>query len=391
MANLTQMLFYKKGWVLAEHISCLILALTLAIGSGWSQSLVKLFLAVQLLKALYGFIQDKNPKVRLLLKLYGCVIVFLLFPASNPIQLLCQMMAFYQVLLALKKAWEGLGYLYLVSACAKGCFLGSLVHLVFAFIIAGSSPRIQAYLLAFFLGLPALQDLLFSLWPSLKMPFYFQRPQILDLVLPHLLQAWIPADDPSRSEAVSDEDLIIHIGMGEGWADIVGHTSAFYQGISYNFGNHDPDQRFLLQTMGPGIMALASTESSQAFNHRLKESYFEYRIRLNPEEKEAVQFFLQEVRQPAHKRDDLTPTRFTRALLKHTDSQLYSFKEGPMVLYFLPSMNCAYLLQQILKQTSVPVVSYLELALPGTILSCLDQAYQNGHPAIVERICYKPK
>lgn len=136
---------------------------------------------------------------------------------------------------------------------------------------------------------------------------------------------------------------------------------------------------------------MASTESSQAFNYWLKKSYFEYRIRLNPEEKEAVQFFLQEVRQAAHKRDDLTPTRFTRALLKHTDSQLYSFKEGSMVLYFLPGMNCAYLLQQILKQTSVPVVSHLKLGLPGTILSCLDQTYQNGHLAIVERTCYKSK
>ncbi|MGT2755799.1 hypothetical protein [Streptococcus ovuberis] len=284
--------------------------------------------------------------------------------------------------------------------------IDGLVHVVFAglvlFYAQDYLPTLYWFLGLYllFLGLTNLRDgVEFDLG---KVSLKVRRKRI---GLPIILTGFIPVSalnkvnsylNKERSQALflgdktQAPDLEIWIHTARRGFEMMGHVDLVFDGISYSYGNHDVDSTKLFEAVGDGVLMTMPAENYQA---SLKaddwRAVFGYGLVLTPEEKAKVKANLTQLlseAQPFALKSDKQKASYLGGMVAHYGARAYKFRQGTFKTYFVMTTNCVQLVDRVVADAGLDIVTNSGILTPGAYQAYLDKEFANPHSRVVSKM-----
>lgn len=183
-------------------------------------------------------------------------------------------------------------------------------------------------------------------------------------------------------------DAEIIFNFGKSGTSIAGHCELCIDGRTYTYGNYDPDSRFILKTMGNGILFRADKQKyidfltkeehrtviiygllfSRRQKKRFKKNIAHFESLLIPWEDEAA---------------NTPPDEYIHRIKTELDADIYRINEGRFKTYFLPTINCVTLTGNLLSGTTAGKVVIPGVYTPGAYMDALHRLYVAGDDVVV--------
>lgn len=251
-----------------------------------------------------------------------------------------------------------------------------------------------------FLGLTNLRDSLeFDLG---KVSLKARRKRI---GLPIILTGFIPVSalnkvnsylnkDQSQALFLGDKtqkpDLEIWVHTARRGFEMMGHVDFVFEGISYSYGNHDVDSTKLFEAVGDGVLMTMPAENYQA-SIRADDwrAVFGYGLVLTPEEKAKVKANLTQLlaeAQPFALNSDKQKASYLGGMVAHYGARAYKFGRGTFKTYFVMTTNCVQLVDRVVADAGLDIVTNSGILTPGAYQAYLDKEFANPHSRVVSKM-----
>ena len=216
-------------------------------------------------------------------------------------------------------------------------------------------------------------------------------PDLLSLFLPQRTADVLPRAPlgPVAQQGTEEFELLFQTsarGIG-----LVGHCELCFDGRTLTYGAYDPAHQHLLRTEGAGILFSAPREPYLRWcigtHHR---RIISYSLRLPPAQAAQLRDKLARFRQTLTpwQPEDLPEGCFAERLRRLGGVQFWRAERGPYATYFIPTINCVTLTNELLEQTDIGRTVMLGLKTPGAYLDLLEREYLAGNPAVTARRVY---
>lgn len=172
---------------------------------------------------------------------------------------------------------------------------------------------------------------------------------------------------------------------------LVGHCELCFDGWTLTYGAYDPAHQRLLRTMGAGIVFSAPREPYLRWcigtHHR---RVISYSLRLPPAQAAQLRAELERFRQTLSpwQPEALPEDCFAGRLRRLGGVRFWRVQRGPYATYFIPTINCVSLTNELLEKTDIGRTVMLGLKTPGAYLDLLEREYLAGNPAVTARRVY---
>ena len=172
---------------------------------------------------------------------------------------------------------------------------------------------------------------------------------------------------------------------------LVGHCELCFDGRTLTYGAYDPIHQRLLRTAGAGIVFSAPREPYLRWcigtHHR---RVISYSLRLPPAQAAQLRAELERFRQTLSpwQPEALPEDCFAGRLRRLGGVRFWRVQRGPYATYFIPTINCVSLTNELLEKTDIGRTVMLGLKTPGAYLDLLEREYLAGNPAVTARRVY---
>ena len=216
-------------------------------------------------------------------------------------------------------------------------------------------------------------------------------PDLMSLFLPQRTADVLPRAPlgPVPQQGTEEFELLFQTsarGIG-----LVGHCELCFDGHTLTYGAYDPAHQRLFRTAGAGILFSAPREPYLRWcigtHHR---RVISYSLRLAPAQAAQLRGELARFRQALApwQPDDLPDGCFAERLSRLGGVRFWRVERGPYATYFIPTINCVTLTNELLEQTDIGRAVMLGLKTPGAYLDLLEREYLAGNPAVTARRVY---
>jgi len=224
------------------------------------------------------------------------------------------------------------------------------------------------------------------------------------LPLPHFVAMLYPqrvltqlqslgVDIKSTYLPLQDHQLEILFHMKGKRSDNLGHVDMIYQNKVYSYGAHDPDHRYLNNSIGDGILIVSDPQAYLDFcitqeNKRMIGFVYdmdENQVRLFQERLKAL------MKRTKHWKPDFgerQPLPYVQRLSEATKASFYKFKAGYLKTYFAFGTNCVELVDHFIKDKDIGLFRLNGIITPGSYFNFLNTAYQLQTDKITQRRIY---
>ena len=187
-------------------------------------------------------------------------------------------------------------------------------------------------------------------------------PDLMSLFLPQRTADVLPRAPlgPVPQQGTEEFELLFQTsahGIG-----LVGHCELCFDGRTLTYGAYDPVHQRLLRTAGADRGAQAA---------QLRAELERFRQTLSPWQPEA-----------------LPEDCFAGRLRRLGGVRFWRVQRGPYATYFIPTINCVSLTNELLEKTDIGRTVMLGLKTPGAYLDLLEREYLAGNPAVTARRVY---
>ena len=216
-------------------------------------------------------------------------------------------------------------------------------------------------------------------------------PDLMSLFLPQRTADVLPRAPlgPVPQQGTEEFELLFQTsahGIG-----LVGHCELCFDGRTLTYGAYDPAHQRLLRTVGAGIVFSAPRESYLRWcigtHHR---RVISYSLRLPPAQAAQLRAELERFRQTLSpwQPEALPEDCFAGRLRRLGGVRFWRVQRGPYATYFIPTINCVSLTNELLEKTDIGRTVMLGLKTPGAYLDLLEREYLAGNPAVTARRVY---
>ena len=216
-------------------------------------------------------------------------------------------------------------------------------------------------------------------------------PDLMSLFLPQRTADVLPRAPlgPVPQQGTEEFELLFQTsahGIG-----LVGHCELCFDGRTLTYGAYDPAHQRLLRTVGAGIVFSAPREPYLRWcigtHHR---RVISYSLRLPPAQAAQLRAELERFRQTLSpwQPEALPEDCFAGRLRRLGGVRFWRVQRGPYATYFIPTINCVSLTNELLEKTDIGRTVMLGLKTPGAYLDLLEREYLAGNPAVTARRVY---
>lgn len=216
-------------------------------------------------------------------------------------------------------------------------------------------------------------------------------PDLMSLFLPQRTADVLPRAPlgPVPQQGTEEFELLFQTsahGIG-----LVGHCELCFDGRTLTYGAYDPVHQRLFRTAGAGIVFSAPREPYLRWcigtHHR---RVISYSLRLPPAQAAQLRAELERFRQTLSpwQPEALPEDCFAGRLRRLGGVRFWRVQRGPYATYFIPTINCVSLTNELLEKTDIGRTVMLGLKTPGAYLDLLEREYLAGNPAVTARRVY---
>ena len=206
----------------------------------------------------------------------------------------------------------------------------------------------------------------------------------------------------SPPKSTEHADLYVYTYIKGKGPEALGHIDLSYKGMILSYGNHDPETRQLVGTLGDGVLIRAKE------NEFLQESIttdgktvVRYGIRLTESQRKALEERIRKLfartvpwqcaAEKAYRRgEDMTPYHdYASRVFRETFCEMFKFTQGKFRTYFISSTNCVLLADELIRNKDLNLIHLNGLVTPGAYLSFLNTEYLKADSPVISRTFYK--
>ena len=240
---------------------------------------------------------------------------------------------------------------------------------------------------------------------NLKRHIRITIPKILEVLIPYSVM-----NDINRALEVKKEynyvidkgikpDIYVIIHTSNRGVNRAGHMDIFYNGMVMSYGNYDEGSRRFKEIFGDGVL-FTCNDISKYINFCIdnsKKTIFLFGISLNDKQKKLV----------SNKIDELTKNTFiwnykddkkynngdsyASRLYKKTKAKFYKFKSGKYKTYYVMGSNCCYLVDDILGNSGMDILSINGIITPGTYYDYFNKELSKKNSNVVSKSIYNAR
>ena len=207
-------------------------------------------------------------------------------------------------------------------------------------------------------------------------------PDLMSLFLPQRTADVLPRAPlgPVPQQGTEEFELLFQTsahGIG-----LVGHCELCFDGRTLTYGAYDPVHQRLLRTAGePYLRWCISTHHRRVIS---------YSLCLPPAQAAQLRAELERFRQTLSpwQPEALPEDCFAGRLRRLGGVRFWRVQRGPYATYFIPTINCVSLTNELLEKTDIGRTVMLGLKTPGAYLDLLEREYLAGNPAVTARRVY---
>lgn len=300
----------------------------------------------------------------------------------------------------------------------SGLLVGGMIDFVFCFIMMTNSNKNIHWLIIFLgvyficFGISYLYDFLKELNPNKfdlkKRRFRMTLPIFISAFIPYKVYTKInnlldkyTTDVTVKNKAInSNVDLEIFIHVKNSAIGVFGHADFCFDNVIYSYGSHDEDNRYLFDTRGCGVLFKVNNreEYLKFCTHHSKRTVFSFGISLNDIQKLKLKEELQKIEKNAYRwycaqeRDKSNDYNdYASRLYKNTKAKFYKFKKGKYKSYFLLSMNCMKIVDDIVGAIGGDMMKINGIITPGAYYNYLNREFKRKNSFVITKKIYNIK
>jgi len=176
-------------------------------------------------------------------------------------------------------------------------------------------------------------------------------------------------------------------------SDNLGHLDMIYQNKVYSYGAHDPDHRYLNNSIGDGVLIVSDPQPYLDFcikDENKRMIGFVY----NMDETQQIQFekrlkaLMDRTMAWTPEFHDRNPKPYVQRLSDATQASFYKFRQGYLKTYFAFGTNCVELVDHFIKDQNIGLFRLNGIITPGAYFDFLNTAYQLPNDKITQRRLY---
>ena len=260
------------------------------------------------------------------------------------------------------------------------------------------------------LGIRCIMDFIVNVMPvntknKLKRKIRITLPKIVEVIIPYSVMR-----DINRALEVnkeynyfvgsgdkSDIDVIVHTS-NRGF-NKAGHLDICYKGNVYSYGNYDEGSRRFREMFGDGVL-FRCDDIKKYINFCIdnsKKTIFVFGVKLTREQDKRVGDKIDELMNNVYSWDYKSDKKYNNGdsyaarLYKKTKAKFYKFKGGKYKIYFILGSNCCYLVDDILGNSGMDILSLNGIVTPGTYYSYFNREINKKNSSIVCKNIYNDK
>lgn len=194
---------------------------------------------------------------------------------------------------------------------------------------------------------------------------------------------------PSTQGGAESTDLEVWIHTARKGFELMGHVDISYKGVTYAYGQYDPDKAYLGGILGEGVLfTLSSQDYLDSLSQEDWRAVFGYGIQLTASQREMIERNLEEISSktiPFHLTTDTQENSYLGQLSQRYPVTAYKFKSSKFKTYFVMTTNCVLLADTILGNLFSDIVGAHGILTPGTYQDYFEKAYLNPHSAVTHK------
>ena len=293
-------------------------------------------------------------------------------------------------------------------------FVG-LIYLCIALpILSSPVKRISTFIVCFaiYIILLGISYVLYTIERLLSIVSKNKLKRRIRLTLPKIVEAIIPysimmeinrnleINKLNHYDLYDDDDcdvsLHILIHTSNRGNNKIGHMDIIFDGKVYSYGNYDEGSRRLNEMFGDGVL-FVTNKINNYINFCIDNSgktIFDFGIRLNDKEKLRVLERIKELCSYTYVwncQDDLkygNGNSYAGKLYKKTGAKFFKFNKTKYKTYFILGTNCCYLVDDIIGNSGMDILSINGIITPGTYYDYLNREFRLKKSKVVFKDIY---
>ena len=260
------------------------------------------------------------------------------------------------------------------------------------------------------LGIFCFIDFIVDIMPirtknSFKRKIRITLPKIIEVLIPYSVMRDINKSlEVNRDydyfvgdDYKSDIDIIIHTSSNG--VNRVGHLDIYYKGMVYSYGNYDEGSRKYKELFGDGVLFTCS-DINKYINFCIdnsKKTIFVFGIKLSCDKDKMVSDKINEIMSNTYVWNYFDDKKYNNGnsyaskLYKKTRAKFYKFYSGKYKIYFVLGSNCSYLVDDILGNSGMDILSLNGIITPGTYYNYFNKEINRKNSCVISKNIYNSK
>ena len=260
------------------------------------------------------------------------------------------------------------------------------------------------------LGVRCIMDFIINIIPSkakdkIKRSVRITLPKIVEVLIPYSVMRDINKalevnreyDYDFGNDDMASIYVIVH--TSNRGVNKAGHLDIYYNGMVYSYGNYDEGSRKFKEMFGDGVL-FTCNDLNKYINFCIdnsKKTIFVFGIKLSDNQNKRVSEMINELMDNVYSwnyKDDKKYNNgdsYASRLYKKTKAKFYKFKSGKYKIYFIMGSNCCYLVDDILGNSGMDILSLNGIVTPGTYYSYFEREINKKNSSIVSKNIYNDK
>lgn len=238
---------------------------------------------------------------------------------------------------------------------------------------------------------------------KLKRRIRITLPKIIEAIIPYSVMIEInrnldikELNDNSFEKTNKESDLNILIHTSNRGVNRMGHMDIYFEGKVISYGNYDEGSRYGREFFGDGVLFI-SDKKSDYINFCIdnsKKTLFDFGIVLNDKQKKKIRERIDELYKNTvswNYKDDKkynNGNSYAAKLYKKTKAKFYKFTKGKYKTYFVLGTNCCYLVDDIIGNSGMDILSINGIITPGTYYDYLNRKLNNKNSNVISKDIY---
>lgn len=197
-----------------------------------------------------------------------------------------------------------------------------------------------------------------------------------------------------KRNETSDLEILIHTS-NRGF-NRMGHIDIYFEGKVMSYGNYDEGSRFCRDVFGDGVL-FVTDKKEEYINFCIdnsKKTIFDFGIKLTERQKKQVRKRIDELLSNTTFWDYKSDKKYNHGrsyaakLYRKTGATFYKFKKGKYKLYFILGTNCCFLVDDVVGNSGMDILSINGVITPGTYYDFLNRELNLKNSNVISKEIY---